>query len=340
MGERGRVLCFGEVLLRLSAAQPGLLLQEARLDACFGGAEANVAVALAKLGWPSAMVSVLPDHRLGDVAVGELAKHGVEVRAIQRAEGRMGLYFLTPGAVTRASDIIYDRAGSAFAEAAPELIDWAALLPGAARLHLSGVTPAIGPNTAVAALRAARAAMAAKVPVSFDGNFRGKLWAAWGGDAPTILRALFDSADIAFAEERDMGLVLGATFEGADPEARRATAMAAAFKAFPKLQVAASTFRNLSSVGEQELTGALYRRGAAPLYSAPVRLAGVVDRIGGGDAFAAGLLYGLHAGRSDADALALAMASTAFKHSVPGDFSLATLADLEALMAGGLDVRR
>jgi 2-dehydro-3-deoxygluconokinase len=116
--------------------------------------------------------------------------------------------------------------------------------------------------------------------------------------------------------------------------------MAAAFDAFPKLQVVASTFRNLSSVGEQELTGVLYRRGAPPLFSAPVRLSGVVDRIGGGDAFAAGLLYGLHAGRSDADALTLAMASTAFKHSVPGDFSLATLADLEALMAGGLDVRR
>ncbi len=201
------IACFGEILLRLAAPHSELLLQSRTLVGHIGGAEANVAVALAQWGHAATVVSVLPDNGLGHAALGELRRHGVRTDSLQFRPGRMGLYFLTVGAGQRPSEVLYDRENSAFALAPPELIDWKTVLAQVNWLHLSGITPALGHNTATAAIAAAEAARAKGIPVSFDGNYRAKLWERWRGDARPILRELVDQADLLFAEQRDICLL-------------------------------------------------------------------------------------------------------------------------------------
>lgn len=336
-----RIVCFGELLLRLSAPTGEKLLQSADMDVVVGGAEANVAVCLAQLEQAPSFVSVIPDNALGHAARSEVRKHGVDVSAVTAsASGRMGLYFLTPGAVLRPSEVLYDRGGSAFALAAPDAINWAPLLDGAEWLHLSGVTPAIGANAAAAAVRAVEAATAAGAHVSFDGNYRGKLWAQWQGDGPKILRDLFDHTALAFADERDIALILGTPPGGDTPMDRRRRAADAAFAAFPKLQRIASTIRDVHGPDDHTLTGTLISR-TGEYVTRPFRLSRIIDRIGGGDAFAAGLLCGLLEGKDDAAALDLAVACACLKHGVFGDFHQVTRAELTDLLAGGGgDVRR
>lgn len=329
-----RVVCFGELLLRLTAPGSERLLQSWSLDVCTGGAEANVAVALAGFGHEVSFASVVAGNPLGNASLGELRRHGVDTGAVQRAGGRMGLYFLEPGAVRRPSSITYDRAASAFAEADPEVIDWASILPGTALFHISGVTPAIGSQAAKAAVRAVKAAVAAGVPVSFDGNYRALLWQAWDGDGPAILKEILSCATYAFINERDIALILN------QPFADRASAYAAAFEAFPRLQAIAATTRHQSSVDDQVIAGELVTREGrwiSPVHELP----GVIDRIGGGDAFAAGALHGLIGGRDGQYIIDFAVAAGALKHSIPGDFNRVSAAEVEAAMAGGsLDVRR
>ncbi len=343
----GKVVCFGEILLRLGAPGREVLLQSARLDVQVGGAEANVAVSLACFGHAVAITGVLPDNSLGRAARGELRRHGVDTTALGSAPGRMGLYFFTTGAGHRPSEVLYDRDGSSFAMTQPEHYDWPMILHGTRLLHLSGITPALGPATARAALDAARAARAAGVQVSFDGNFRAKLWAAWDGDPKTTLHALFEQADIAFADHRDIALVLGADFAHVDdPLERFRTAAGAAFAAFPNLKRLASTRRTQSSVDHHQLGAMLAMRGGGSddlgMYRCEqVELGGIVDRIGGGDAFAAGVLHGLLSGMDDAASLAFGHAAACLKHYVPGDFNLVDVEDVMALVRGErLDVRR
>lgn len=338
----GSILCFGEVLLRLSAPGHALLLQQPRLEAHVGGAEANVAVALSALGHTVAMAGALPDNPLGHAARDALRRHGVDTRQLVFAPGRMGLYFHTRGAGHRPSEVLYDRAGSAFALMPSDACNWPALLAGRRLLHLSGITPALGENTAVAALAAARAAREAGVQVSFDGNFRARLWAAWGGDPRAILHGLFAEADIAFADHRDIALVLGVSFEAqADPVARFQSAAAAAFGAFPHLQRITATHRIATRVDHQQLGAMMATREGAFHLRAPVELGGIVERIGGGDAFAAGVLHGLLSGMADGDSLAFGLASGVLKHYLPGDASTLGAADIQAMVQGAhLDVRR
>lgn len=335
------VLCFGELLLRLSAPPHERLLQTPRLSVHVGGAEANVAVALAQFGHAVGMLGTVAANTLGDAALGELRRLGVDAGRVRRGEGRMGLYFFEQGALRRASEVVYDREGSAFACARRADYDWPQLLAGGARLHLSGVTPALGPECAQTAIDAAHAAVRLGIPVSFDGNFRGKLWQRWGGDAAGLLKPLMDSADVLFANHRDIALVLGQDFEGLSPQAAFRKAAAAAFEAFPRLQRFAATQRVSDGVQQQELGALMALRTGGLLEAAPYRLDDIVDRIGGGDAFAAGLLHGLHVGMDDQRALEFALASGAFKHTVPGDFLRGTSADVEAWQRGeGADVRR
>ncbi|MFN3912499.1 sugar kinase [Hyphomonas sp.] len=329
-----RVICFGELLLRLTAPGSERLLQSHSLDVCVGGAEANVAVSLANFGHHVAFASVVADNPLGSAALGELRRHGVSTSAVLRAPRRMGLYFLEPGAVRRPAAITYDRDGSAFAGAPPDALDWHTILPMAELFHISGVTPAIGPKTAKAAIRAVKAATAAGVAVSFDGNYRTQLWDAWDGDGPAILREILSSATYAFINERDIALILKSRFDS------REGAFEAAFAAFPRLEVIAATTRQQSSVDDQAIAGELVtreRRWVSPVHELP----GVVDRIGGGDAFAAGALHGLIEGRDLQYTIDFAVAAGALKHSIPGDFNRVRAAEVEAAMAGGsLDVRR
>jgi 2-dehydro-3-deoxygluconokinase len=333
------IVCFGEVLLRLSSPENELLLQSPRLRACFGGAEANVAVSLARLGHTAAMVSFLPDNPLGRAALEELRRHGVDTRFVRTAPGRMGLYFLAPGAVLRSSEVVYDRAHSAFSQAPVDAVDWDAVLEGAGWLHVSGVTPALGPVPAAAAVRAVQRARARGVQVSFDGNYRVALWSAWAGDGPGILRSLLGQASIAFADDRDIALVLGTRFAHSDPAGRRRAAARAAFEAFPQLQRITSTIRTQHGVEDHEMGAVLFTRSGEHLLR-PYTLSGIVDRIGAGDAFAAGVLHALASGADDEAALGFGLAAACLKHSVPGDFNLVSEADLRAFLEGRLDVRR
>ncbi len=337
----GVIVCFGEMLIRLSAPDNELLLQTPRLSIHFGGAEANVAVSLSRLGNAARMISFVPDNALGRAARDELRRYGVDVSQVVFAPGRMGLYFLTQGAMSRPSEVTYDRAGSSFAQAAPDAVDWNDALRGATVLHLSGITPALGPSSAAAALRAAKAARARGVIVSFDGNFRGKLWAVWGGDGPAALRDLLGQADLAFVDDRDIALVLGRKFAATDPSERRREAAWEAFAAFPQLSRIASTFRVQHTVDHHELSAVMFTRAGGEFTARERPLIGIVDRIGAGDAFAAGLLHGQRARMSDQEALDFAHAAACLKHAIPGDFNLATEPDVRAFLEqNGLDVRR
>jgi 2-dehydro-3-deoxygluconokinase len=336
----GRVLCFGELLMRLSAPDQELLLQSARLDARFGGAEVNVAVSLAQFGDEARLLSAVPDNALGAAALAEMRRHGVDAAGVRHAPGRLGLYFLTPGAVRRPSEVLYDRANSVFAEAAPEDFDFETALEGCDWVHISGVTPAVGLKASASALGLIAKAKARGVKVSFDGNYRAKMWAAWQGDGAATLRQILDAADLLFGDERDIGLVLGTTFAG-DLMTRRQAAAEAAFGAFPSLERICATVRVEHSIDVHELSATLHTRGGGACQTEALRLSGIVDRIGGGDAFAAGVLHGCLKHWPDDRSLAFGLAASAFKHSVPGDFNLASeAAILEAMADGNLSVRR
>ncbi|HEX7695655.1 MAG TPA: sugar kinase [Sphingomonas sp.] len=334
----GRFLAFGEIMLRLSPPGRELILQTPRFDVWVAGAEANVATALARLGHDVGLASAVPANDLGDSAIATLRGHGVDTRGIQRRGDRMGLYFVTSGAGMRATEVIYDRAHSSFADTPADAWDWNCLLDGVDRLHLSGITPALGPVPAQAAIIAAEAASARGVPVSFDGNWRGKLWERWDGKPRDILSRLVAEADLMFGNHRDIALLLDKPFSG-EGEHRRREAADAAFAAFPKLQMIASTARLTEDADRHRLSARIDTRDAHA-QSAEIVLAGIVDRIGAGDAFAAGVLHALRSGGGIDDAARIGLALTALKHSLPGDASLFRQADIDAFLAGGLDVRR
>lgn len=333
-----RFLAFGEIMLRLSPPGRQLLLQSPALEVWVAGAEANVATQLARLGHEVGFVSAVPANDLGEGAVTHLRGHGVDVSGIQRRGERLGLYFVTSGAGMRATEVIYDRAGSSFAEAPADAWNWEALLDGVDRLHLSGITPALGPVPSEAAVAAAEAAAARGVAVSFDGNWRGKLWERWDGDPRAILSRIVAHADLMFGNHRDIALLLDQPFSG-DGEDRRREAAEAAFATFPKLQLIASTARHAEHADHHRLSARIDARDRAA-QTEEIVLAGIVDRIGAGDAFAAGVLHALRsAGDVDA-ATRTGLAVTALKHSLPGDAALFRQADIDAWLAGGLDVRR
>ena len=329
---------FGEIMLRLSPPNRELLLQSARLDVWVAGAEANVATGLARLDHPTRMVTALPDNPLGDAALQALRAHGVDIGLIQRQGERMGLYFVTPGAGLRATEVIYDRAHSSFADAPADSWDWDEILEGAGRLHLSGITPALGPNGTEAALAAAEAAARRGVPISFDGNWRGKLWERWDGKPRETLSKLVAQADILFGNHRDVALLLDKPISG-DGADRRREAAEAAFTAFPRLRLMASTARHVEDSDRHRLSARIDtpERG---FQTDEILLSGIVDRIGAGDSFAVGVLHGLLESMSLEDVARSGLALTALKHSLPGDASLFTRRDLAAFLEGGLDVRR
>ena len=333
----GRIVCFGELLVRLSAPGRTMLMQTPSLDLHVGGAEANVAVGLARLGHRTLMVSAVPDTMLGDGAVAALRAAGVDTAGVITRPGRMGLYFLSPGAGLRVPEIIYDRAHSSFATASADAFDWQQLLVGASRLHLSGITPALGPQSAQVALAAAQAAAGLGVPISFDGNYRAQLWSAWDSNPRQILGALISHADILFGNHQDVALLLGRDFAGTGSDRRRDAAQAA-FDAFPKLQLIASTARHVQD-SDQHLLSARIDVRDGHVQTEEKSISGIVDRIGAGDAFAAGVLHGLSQGSLD-HAACTGLALACLKHALPGDASLFGQRDIDAFLAGNLDVRR
>ena len=334
----GHIVCFGELLVRLSAPGHELLLQSPTLGVHIGGAEANVAIGLSNLGHATSMVSVVPDNALGRGAVAAVRAQGVDCSGVQTRPGRMGLYFLATGAGLRASEIVYDRADSSFARARAGDFDWDTLLKGASLFHLSGIIPALGPQSVDVAFAAAKAARRLNVPISFDGNYRAQLWSAWDSRPAPILRELIGLADFLFGNHRDLSLVLDQDFSG-EGEARRREAAQAAFQAFPQLKLMASTARHIED-GDCHRIAARVDLREDSAQTDEVRVSGIVDRIGAGDAFAAGVLHAWLAKDSAKEMAKTGLALTCLTHSLPGDASLFRQADIDAFHAGGLDVRR
>jgi len=247
---------------------------------------------------------------------------------------------LTVGAGLRPSEVLYDREGSAFALAPPELIDWNAVLAEVSWLHLSGITPAVGPQAAEAALRAARAARSLGVAVSFDCNYRAKLWERWHGDARPILRELVDHADLLFAEQRDIALILGRSFDDVPAADQFRAAGTHALETFSRLKRIATTVRIQRSVDEHDLSAALLTREG--LHTTRTYSIGrILDRIGSGDAFAAGILHGVRTQMDDQGCVEFGLAAACLKHSIPGDFNLVGIAEVQNLLRDvGFTVRR
>ena len=332
------ITCFGEVLLRLTPPDRHLLVQAQGLDLAVGGAEANVASALAALGHDVRFAGVVSDNALGDRALAALRACGIGTGHVARAPGRMGLYFLEGGSGPRPSAITYDRAGSAFACAAPEAIDFAGALAGARLLHCGGITPALGPGGVALAKAAHGAARAAGVPICFDGNYRAQLWDAWDSDPAAILRELVADATILIGNHRDIALLLGRAFSG-EGDARRREAAQAAFDAFPQLELIASTARHLVTSDHHKISARVDSRDGSH-QTDEIDVTGIIDRIGTGDAFAAGVLDGWLA---DGDLALMAqrgLALAALKHTIAGDMCPVSRAMLDSFSAGAGDVRR
>jgi len=334
----GAIACFGELLLRYGAPGRELLLQSPRLEVHVGGAEANVAVGLASLGHAPRMISRVPDDPLGRSALHHLRAHGVDTQRVAIAPGRMGIYYLAQGAGLRSSEILYDRAFSSFAGATAAGYDWEALLDGVGLLHLSGITPALGSEPAAVALAAVAAAKSLGILVSFDGNYRAQLWARWDGSPRAILTGIVAQADILFGNHRDISLLLNKDFGGAGPRRRREAAEAM-FAAFPGLKIIASTARRVEDSDRHRISARLDTPSGA-IQTDEIALSGIVDRLGTGDAFAAGILHGLCKGLDPEATVRAGHALACLKHSLPGDASLFGEADIAAFSDQSFDIRR
>jgi 2-dehydro-3-deoxygluconokinase len=336
------IAAFGELMLRLSPPGRERLFQSPRLEAGFGGAEANVAVSLARFGRAARFISVIPAGPAGNAAVEEIARRGVDTAFIGRPPGRLGIYFSEAGAGPRPSAVIYDRASSAFALAAPGAIDWDRALDGVDWFHTSGITPAVSRSAAELTREGLSAARSKGIRISIDLNHRAKLW-RYGASAPEVMRDLFAGADFGIANEEDCHHALGIASDvfgpdgAADPTAIESL-LVRVMSEFPRLEWMAITLRESRSADHNIWSAAL--RGRSGFRMGPRReIFPVIDRIGAGDAFAAGLIHGLDVFGSEEEALAFAVAASALKHTIPGDFNLVTEPEVRAVMAGDVSGR-
>jgi 2-dehydro-3-deoxygluconokinase len=325
------------VMLRLKSPAFERLMQSPLLEATFGGAEANVAVSLAQFGLDASFVTALPNNPLGDAAVQSVRGFGVDTGSIRRGGDRIGIYFLETGANQRPSRVTYDRSGSSIATAKPGDFDWAKVFDGAHWFHVSGVTPAISASAADLVLEAIRAARSAGVTVSCDYNYRKNLW-KYGKSAPEVMREIVSNVNVGIANEEDCEKALGIEAGGdvssgqLDKDRYRRVAEAV-FDAFPNLEKQVITLRESHSADHNGWSAVLYN-GRELLSSRSYEITDIVDRVGGGDSFAAGLIYGLITYGDDQRALEFATAASCLKHSIPGDFNRVSVGEVEALMKG------
>lgn len=328
-----KIITFGEVMMRLMPPGYGRLIQSDSFGVTYAGAEANVAVSLSQFGCEAAFVSKFPENALGDAAENSLRRYGVDTRGILRGGERLGIYFLEKGANQRPSRVVYDRRHSAIAEAAPGEYDWKSLLRGADWLHLSGITPALSDGCAAAALEACRTARALGVRVSFDVNFRSTLWSA--EKAGEVLTPIVENTDLLIANEEHCRVLFGLTSdvptENDEISAAACESLARKVSARFGCRDVAITLRRTASSSDNSIAALLLHDGEAVL-SPVYRIADIVDRVGGGDALTAGLIYRLGAGDNAADAVEFAVAASALKHSVEGDFNLCSEKEVRALL--------
>ena len=337
-----RIVTFGEVMLRLKAPGFERLLQSPVLEATFGGGEANVAVSLAQFGRQVSFVTVLPSNPLGDACVSYLRGRGVDVAGILRQGERLGIYYFEAGANQRPSRVVYDRLHSSIMDVSPESFDWNRLLEGADWFHITGITPALSENAAYISLQAVKAARRLGLTVSCDYNYRKNLW-RYGKTAPQIMTELVRQVDVGIANEEDCQHALGITLEGrrwereveegrVDP-ARYRELCEHVLAAFPNLKVQAITLRSSHSADHNGWAACLHNRSEF-LVSKHYEVTDIVDRVGTGDAFAAGLTYALSGGMPAGEALEFATAASCLKHSIPGDMNNCTVEEVQALAAG------
>ena len=341
-----KVVTLGEVMLRLSPPSTQRFVQAASFDVTYGGGEANVAASLAQWGLEAAFVTKVPKHEVGQAAVNHLRRYGVDTRHVARGGDRLGIYFLETGAAQRGSKVVYDRAGASVTTLAPGEVDWAAAFDGADWFHFTGITPALGPTMRATLGEALAAAKAAGVRVSCDLNYRAKLWTT--AEAQAVMRPLMAHVDVCIANEEDaeksLGLSAGSTdVAGGHLDAEGYDRMIRRLREEYGFDVVAVTLRESLSASHNGWSALVHDgAGAAePYRSARYDVWPIVDRVGGGDAFAAGLIYGLLTkrtadGAADARAaLDFGVAASCLKHTVPGDFNHASVAEVEALAKGG-----
>ena len=332
-----RIITFGEIMLRLKAPGAERLLQSPILEATFGGGEANVAVGLARLGLDVAFVSVIPDNAVGDACIGELRKQGIDTSLIVRKGDRLGIYFLEPGANQRPSTVIYDRSHSAIAEAHPGDIDWDEVFDGTTWFHITGITPAISLSASELSIEAVKKAEEKGITVSCDLNFRKKLW-KFGKAAPEIMGNLVKHVDIAVGNEEDcqkaLGIKVDVDVESGKLEVEKYRELTGkVLERFSSLQKIALTMRESYSADHNGWSAVL-NNGSEFLVSKKYEIRDIVDRVGTGDTFAAGLIYGINSLGNDQDALDFAVAASCLKHSITGDLPLISLKEVESLLEG------
>ena len=330
-----KIVTFGELMIRLQPYHYERFVQADRLEFTFGGGEANVAVSLANYGMDVAFVTKLPAHAIGQCAVNSLRRYGVDTSKIVRGGDRVGIYFNEKGASQRPSVCIYDRAHSAIQEAAVSDFDWDAILDGADWFHFTGITPALGPNLVEICREACRTAKAKGVKISCDLNYRGKLWTR--EQARAAMTELCQYVDVCIANEEDAKDVFGIEAEATDitagelnKEGYKSVARQLAGKfGFEKVAI---TLRESKSAFDNDWSAMLYD-GTDYCFSKLYHLH-IIDRIGGGDSFGGGLIYALLSGKSAREALEFAVAASALKHSIEGDYNFATAAEVEKLAGG------
>jgi 2-dehydro-3-deoxygluconokinase len=337
-----KVVTFGEIMLRLSPPGHERFFQSPLLAATFGGGEANVAVSLAQFGLESHYVTRLPAHAIGEAAVRALRAEGVRTDFVVRGGDRIGIYFAETGASQRASTVIYDRAYSAISELAPGTIRWNEVLAGATWFHVTGITPALGEKAAACTREAVAAARSAGARVSVDLNYRKKLWSE--RQAQAVMRPLMRDVDVVIANEEDIQAVLGLQVPGTeattgklDIAGYREVAERVSREFGPSM--VAVTLRESRSASDNGWSAALWDAAATSFHQSQRYDVHLVDRIGGGDSFAAGLIYGLVTGRSPDAALRFAVAAGALKQTIPGDFNRVSVDEVDRLAKGDVSGR-
>ena len=330
-----RVITFGEIMLRLAPEGYYRFVQAESFGATYGGGEANVAVSLANFGLDAAFVTKLPRHEIGQAAVNSLRRYGVDTSLITRGGDRVGIYFLEKGASQRPSKVIYDRAGSSIATAEASDFDWDAIFEGADWFHFTGITPALGTGIAEICLDACRAAKARGIKISCDLNYRKKLWTR--DEARRVMSKLCEYVDVCIANEEDAKDVFGIEAENTDITGGRlnhegyksvARQLADRFH----FETVAITLRTSISASENNWAAMLYTD--EKYYFSREYNIKIVDRVGGGDSFGAGLIYSILSGKAPQDALEFAVAASCLKHSIEGDFNQVSVAEVETLSGG------
>lgn len=335
-----KVITFGEIMMRLNPEGYRRFVQADRFEASYAGGEANVAVGLARLGMDAAFVSKVPAHEIGQCAVNELRRFGVDTSLILHGGDRLGLYYVERGASQRASKVIYDRAGSAIAKAGVSEFDWDAIFENAAWFHWTGITPALGGELPDICLEACKAAKAHGVTISCDLNFRKKLWTS--AQASVVMSKLMPYVDVCIANEEDAKDVFGIEAAGTDIAAGKLSregyrSVAEQLCARFGFKAVAITLRSSISASDNDWAAMLYSDGEA--YFSPTYHIRIVDRVGGGDSFGAGLIYAMLNGKNLQDTVNFAVAASCLKHSIEHDFNLVSSSEVEALAAGNASGR-